>query len=244
MNIQRFLISLGLMSVLLTACTPATAAPTPEGPSLPDDGLVLHWQRIGGIAGFCDDVKIFVDGSYIVENCHNNQTSNGQLDADQLKQVNDWANTFASFTDGTDETTPTYPDQMFVKIIFNGVGSMQVTSDDIAAISNLASILSMMPMSTPTPALGKPDMGIDPVQPEAAFKARDFLAVQLGIPSPDIKIISAEAVEWSDSCLGLGKPEEICAQVITPGYKVILEASGQRYEAHTDQTGDVVILAA
>lgn len=236
MNIQRFLISLGLMSVLLVACTPATAVPTQEGPSLPDDGLVLHWQRMGGIAGFCDDVKIFVDGSYIVENCHNNQTHNGQLDADQLKQVNDWVNTFASFTDGTDETTPTYPDQMFVKMVFNGVGSIEANPDDILAISNFASVLSM------TPATGKPDMGIDPVQPEAAFKARDFLAAQLGIPSPDIKIISAEAVEWSDSCLGLGKPEEICAQMITPGYKVILEATGQRYEAHTDQSGDTVRL--
>lgn len=242
MKTTHFFITLALMAVLLAACTPATPFPTPkpsnpEGPMptsepLPDDQLVLSWQREGGIAGFCDSVEILANGAYTVKNCQYNVVNTGQLSDDQYKQLLDWVNTFASFKEGTDPNTPPFPDQMFIEISFTGQGSVEANPDDVAAISNLAATL----------AAPRPDMGIDPVQPKAAFMARDFLAAQLNIPSEQIKIVSAEAVEWSDSCLGLGKPEEICAQVITPGYKVMLEAEGKSYEAHTDQNGDVVRL--
>ena len=35
-----------------------------------------------------------------------------------------------------------------------------------------------------------------------------------------------------------------CAQVVTPGFKVVQEAAGQRYEYHTDPTGGTVLLAS
>jgi hypothetical protein len=46
-----------------------------------------------------------------------------------------------------------------------------------------------------------------------------------------------EATEWSDSCLGLARPDEMCAEVITPGWISILEADGKIYEFHTDSSG-------
>lgn len=244
MKTRHFFLTLGLAAVLLAACTPATAIPTPEssdpdgpmstGEPLPDGRIVLSWQRVGGIAGFCDQVDISVNGTYTVKNCQTLDAvaENGQLTDEQLAQLLDWVKTFASFNEGDDPNTPAYPDQMFVTIRFTGTGSIEANSDDIAAISNLAATL----------AAPRPNMGIDPVQPEPAYKARDFLAAQLNIPIEQVKIVSAEAVEWSDSCLGLGKPEEICAQMITPGYRVMLEAEGKSYEAHTNQSGDVVIL--
>jgi hypothetical protein len=36
----------------------------------------------------------------------------------------------------------------------------------------------------------------------------------------------------------------MCTMVITPGYRVILEAGGKQYDYHTDASGDVVRLAA
>jgi len=76
--------------------------------------------------------------------------------------------------------------------------------------------------------------------PEAARAARAALAEKLDIAIDGITIVSANAVDWSDSCLGLGGPAEACMQVITPGYSVRLRADGVEYEAHTTENGSVV----
>lgn len=73
--------------------------------------------------------------------------------------------------------------------------------------------------------------------------AAAVLADELGLSPDEIAIVSAEQTEFSDSCLGLGGPEEMCAQAITPGWLVMLNAGGQEYEAHTDATGVQVRIA-
>lgn len=76
--------------------------------------------------------------------------------------------------------------------------------------------------------------------PAAAQAARDALAQQLGVPSDQITIVSAEPVEWSDGCLGLGGPAESCLAAITPGYRVTLQAGGKQYVYRTDESGQAV----
>jgi hypothetical protein len=58
----------------------------------------------------------------------------------------------------------------------------------------------------------------------------------------EITVLSHEATQWSDSCLGLASPDEMCLQVITPGWRVILEVGSQQFEYHTDETGERVRL--
>jgi hypothetical protein len=55
--------------------------------------------------------------------------------------------------------------------------------------------------------------------------------------------VSVEEVEWPDGCLGVQRPNVACIQVITPGFRIVLEADGARYEYHTDADGSVVVLA-
>src|SRR5690606_444160 len=43
--------------------------------------------------------------------------------------------------------------------------------------------------------------------------------------------------------LGVILPDMMCAAVITPGYRVVVEANGEQYEYHTDITGSNVQLA-
>jgi hypothetical protein len=80
--------------------------------------------------------------------------------------------------------------------------------------------------------------------PGAALSARQVLAQQLRAGLADVQFAGIERVEWPDACLGAPHPGEVCAQMITPGYKVMLAAAGQRYEMHTDATGGTVRLAA
>jgi hypothetical protein len=190
----------------------------------------LIWHREGGIAGFCDDVTVFANGTFTVQNCKSNSAvRNEQLNADQMTQLSAWVKTFESFTDGDDKTTPAYPDQMFLKIVFKGGGSTKASPEQITAISNFASELA-----------AKSELVGAGQYPQAALSARDFLANELSLSSDAIKIVSVEAMEWSDSCLGLGGADEMCAQMITPGYKVIVEAQGQSYELHTDANGESI----
>jgi len=75
---------------------------------------------------------------------------------------------------------------------------------------------------------------------EAVVSARTRLAAHLSITEDSIRVISAEAVEWSDACIGIHDPGQMCAQVITPGYLIMVDVNGQSYELHTNTTGSVV----
>ena len=70
------------------------------------------------------------------------------------------------------------------------------------------------------------------------------LAAELEISEAEIEVVSVEATEFSDSCLGLGGAAESCLQAITPGWLVMLSAAGQTYEVHTDETAQQVRIAS
>lgn len=232
--LSSVLLPITLVFLLAACASPTESMPTQQQPAaitpipFPDDTVVLTWRREGGIAGFCDEVTVFANGDFKVANCSGQPPErNGQLNDQQMGELTDWVNTLSSFDDGPDDATAEFPDQMFVKTIFKGAGTTQASPEDIAAISEFASLLVA---ETPPTNPGN--------EPEPVAKARDFLATQAGISTDEITVVSVEAVEWSDSCLGLGQADEICAQMITPGYKIIFEVKGSQYEVHTDQSGE------
>ena len=57
-----------------------------------------------------------------------------------------------------------------------------------------------------------------------------------------ITVVSTEEVEWSDTSLGCPQPDEMYAQMITPGYLIVLDSGGDTYEYHsgTDPEGPLV----
>jgi hypothetical protein len=79
--------------------------------------------------------------------------------------------------------------------------------------------------------------------PSAVFSAMNVLAQKAGLKPEQIDIVKTEKVEWSDACLGVTVAGQMCAQVVTPGYRVVLEGNGVQYEYHTDENGSNVIPA-
>jgi len=75
---------------------------------------------------------------------------------------------------------------------------------------------------------------------EAARSARRALASRLGIDENTILITSVESRDWPNSCLGLEQPGEFCAQVITSGFQVTMEAQGRIYVYRTNMDGSGV----
>jgi hypothetical protein len=92
------------------------------------------------------------------------------------------------------------------------------------------------PMSnlTPPPQAPAPSATQTP-RPSVRTLAVADLAAHLGIAVDAITVISVEQVEWSDASLGCAKPGQMYAQVVTPGYRIVLEAGGQTYEYHTGE---------
>jgi hypothetical protein len=99
-------------------------------------------------------------------------------------------------------------------------------------------------VNTLTSALGEPiaedSGGFLPPSNPAVTAAIDFLGAEHGLAADEITVVSVEAVDWTDSCLGLGGAAESCLQAITPGYRIMLDAAGVQYEARTDADGTVV----
>lgn len=63
------------------------------------------------------------------------------------------------------------------------------------------------------------------------------LAGNLGLKESDISLVSSRNVEFGDSCMGVAMQDIMCAQIVTPGKIIVLEAKGIQYEYHTSMDG-------
>jgi hypothetical protein len=77
---------------------------------------------------------------------------------------------------------------------------------------------------------------------QEARVAVEHLAEELGVSPKQIEVLSVEKDEWPDASLGCPEPGRSYAQVVTPGYTVMLEAQGETFEVHTDREGRIVVL--
>jgi hypothetical protein len=75
-------------------------------------------------------------------------------------------------------------------------------------------------------------------------QARQILAERISVADGEVSVTSTEDVAWSDSSLGCPDPERMYAQVITPGYRIVLEAGGETYTFHASEQGELVLCGA
>ncbi len=75
--------------------------------------------------------------------------------------------------------------------------------------------------------------------PDVALNVRNQVSAILGVPVESIQLESVEQTDWPNGCLGLPEPEEVCTEVITPGWLLAFSADGQEYRFRADQTGTV-----
>ncbi|MGQ9466744.1 MAG: hypothetical protein ACUVSG_03735 [Anaerolineae bacterium] len=81
-----------------------------------------------------------------------------------------------------------------------------------------------------------------PTPPPAAYPGAVMTAIQalserLNIPPEEVTVAAWEPVDWPDTSLGCPQPGMMYAQVIVPGYLVILEVRGETFRVHTDRAG-------
>ena len=74
----------------------------------------------------------------------------------------------------------------------------------------------------------------------AVEQAREDLTRRKGIDKREITVVAVEAVKWPDTSLGCPQRDRMYAQVITPGYRILLCCGAEIHVYHSDR-GDRVV---
>lgn len=78
---------------------------------------------------------------------------------------------------------------------------------------------------------------------EIAASLKQDLAAELDVAPETLNLISIEAVEWPNASLGCPQPGKMYAQVITPGWRLILEdKASNRYDVRAPKAGESFII--
>ncbi len=95
----------------------------------------------------------------------------------------------------------------------------------------------------PTPTAPLPSPTIVPNESSSALAveaAQQDLAQRLKIPLSSLRLVTAQAKTWQDGCLGLATPEEICIQVLVPGWQLKLTNGQTIWNYRTNQNGTIL----
>ncbi len=84
------------------------------------------------------------------------------------------------------------------------------------------------------------DVLVPPGAEEVVKLAKADLAKRMGIDKEGIVVVRVDSVDWPDTSLGCPEPGMMYAQVVTPGYKILLSYAGEIYEYHSDK-GDRIV---
>lgn len=134
------------------------------------------------------------------------------------------------------------PDYVYMFTVFFNAPTDQIVPDFDTVLKSVEfSIPIDTENNTPTSADNAPPGSIHnlPV-PTAVAAVRRHVATKLGVDEGVVIIMTAYKKEWSDACLGLGSTDEICAQVITPGYEVETQSVGTVMTFHTNIDGSEI----
>lgn len=114
----------------------------------------------------------------------------------------------------------------------------------------IALTLAATGISTPAPASTAPSTATTPApklaQSDAFPPARlvnrvRLIATQdLGIPRDRLQALRTSRETWLDSCLGLGGPAELCAQMLVEGWQIELTDGEQSWFYRTDLSGGTI----
>ncbi|WP_414528518.1 hypothetical protein [Nodularia chucula] len=69
------------------------------------------------------------------------------------------------------------------------------------------------------------------------------LASKQGIDIKELKIIDYRQQTWSNGCLDLAQPNEMCTQALVPGWRVVIAHNQQNWIYHTNSNGRSLRLA-
>lgn len=83
--------------------------------------------------------------------------------------------------------------------------------------------------------------GSGEVPPQLLAVFQDDLARRALVKHDAITVVSATEQQWSDGAMGCPQPGQMYTQMIVPGYRVVMQAAGNRYAYHSDRRGNFIV---
>jgi hypothetical protein len=93
----------------------------------------------------------------------------------------------------------------------------------------------------PTQEQGTGQTGGGQIDSDIASTAIIVAAERLGVVAAAVELLSVSQVEWPSPALGCPVPGDTYAQVITPGYQVVVKVNDVAYSVNTDMQGNLVV---
>jgi len=202
---------------------PTMPIPTPEPAVQPTPTAshpALHWQREGGLGGRCERLTIDELGRAYYAPCGEGRRV-AQLTSEEFQTFLIYVARYAPLELELRDNMG-WADNLTVRLRFVGHGSRKPSEAEQMELAQWASNVYQR-------------LALEEERADRVARARSHLAERLGIYTDAIETVSVEAVDWPDACLGIPTKGVFCAQVVTPGYRILLEFNGTRYEYRSDR---------
>lgn len=74
--------------------------------------------------------------------------------------------------------------------------------------------------------------------PESLLRSiKGELSEKLNVAVDAVEVVSAAAMMWNDGSLGCARPDQVYTQAVVPGYRVILQYAGTKYDYRAGEGG-------
>lgn len=97
-------------------------------------------------------------------------------------------------------------------------------------------------VETPQTPAKEVNSTVNELPPEVKSAVLSDATQRVSKPVAALRITQAQKQSWGDSCLGLAEPGKLCAQVIVPGWKVVVTDGQRKFVYRTDEKGQQVKL--
>jgi len=202
---------------------PPTAAPTsvsvPTDQPAPTFTASLRWHREWVFSGGCDGLRVEKVSQVHYAPCDQGPRL-GCFAQDELRTYLVYVARYAPF-EYVSQCAGSTLEETKVHLSFGGRGNLLPTDAEQAEVADWVGSVYDRLMQ-------------EEQQAELVARARTLLAQCLEVYPDAIQTLSVEPVTWSDACLEIESAGIYCAQVRTPGYRIVLKVGSTRWEFRTN----------
>ncbi|MDJ0556946.1 MAG: hypothetical protein QNJ68_21370 [Microcoleaceae cyanobacterium MO_207.B10] len=155
----------------------------------------------------------------------NNKTYKSNKFASLLKTIQD--------TNGAN-TENYQPDSLYDQI-FN-----QTLTISQSAINEKLYDFKKLSKTTPKSKFNKIAQNSENLPNDIADAVRQDLAQRIGISAEKIEVSQASEETWPNTCLGLPNSDELCAQMLVEGWRIVLSNGSDSWVYRTDNQGKLL----
>ena len=141
------------------------------------------------------------------------------------------------------ESTPLIPEDLASQTVTPESSLESIETQTVAPESMLEITQTQPsnPLLTPEDTDMTSPIPLDATAQKMVTLVKEHLAQRLGISVEQIALSEVKPTVWRDGSLGCPKPAVDYIPMETPGYSIVLEASGRTYIYHTNQANRFVV---